>query len=193
MPADGDGVRITSNLPQQAITIWRHNVAGGRSSLCFPGPMRCPFCREDNDRVIDSRASEEGFVIRRRRECLSCKRRFTTYERLEEFEIKVVKKDGVREPFNREKIRSGLAKACWKRPISDEQIDTLVSQVEAELYAKGDQEIDSATLGEMVMQRLADLDQVAYVRFASVYRRFKDARDFVDEIRPMLRKESGGN
>jgi transcriptional repressor NrdR len=155
--------------------------------------MRCPFCREDNDRVIDSRASEEGFVIRRRRECLSCKRRFTTYERLEDFEIKVVKKDGVREPFNREKIRSGLSKACWKRPISDEQIDTLVSQVEAELYAKGDQEIDSATLGEMVMQRLVELDQVAYVRFASVYRRFKDARDFVDEIRPMLRKESGGN
>ena len=151
--------------------------------------MRCPFCREDNDRVIDSRASEEGFVIRRRRECLSCKRRFTTYERLEEFEIKIVKKDGVREPFNREKIRSGLAKACWKRPISDEQSDTLVSQVEAELYANGDQEIDSKTLGEMVMQRLAELDEVAYVRFASVYRRFKDARDFVEEIKPMLRRE----
>ena len=132
-------------------------------------------------------------MIRRRRECLSCKRRYTTYERLEEFEIKVVKKDGVREPFNREKIRTGLAKACWKRPISDEQIDTLVSQVEAELYAKGDQEIDSATLGEMVMQRLVDLDPVAYVRFASVYRRFKDARDFVDEIGPILRKERGGN
>lgn len=151
--------------------------------------MRCPACRADNDRVIDSRASEEGFVIRRRRECLSCKRRFTTYERLEEFEIKVVKKDGVREPFDREKIRSGLAKACWKRPISDEQIDNLVSEVEAELYAKEDQEIDSTTLGEMVMQRLAKLDEVAYVRFASVYRRFKDARDFVDEIRPMLQKE----
>ena len=148
--------------------------------------MRCPFCREDNDRVIDSRANEN--VIRRRRECLSCKRRFTTYERLEEFEIKVVKKDGVREPFNREKIRLGLSKACWKRPISDEQIDTLVSEIEAELYAKGDQEIDSATLGEMVLERLARLDQVAYIRFASVYLRFQDASDFVKEIKPMLRR-----
>jgi transcriptional repressor NrdR len=155
--------------------------------------MRCPFCREDNDRVIDSRAHEDGFVIRRRRECLSCKRRYTTYERLEEFEIKVVKKGGIREPFNREKIRLGLAKACWKRPISDEQIDNLVTEVEAELYTKGDQEIDSATLGEMVMERLLKLDQVAYIRFASVYLRFQDARDFVDEIRPLLRKESGGN
>ncbi|HUE73408.1 MAG TPA: transcriptional regulator NrdR [Pirellulaceae bacterium] len=154
--------------------------------------MRCPSCRTDNDRVIDSRARGEGFVIRRRRECLSCKRRFTTYERLEEFEIKVVKKDGIREPFNREKIRSGLAKACWKRPISDEQIDTLVSQIEAELYAKGDQEIDSPTLGEMVMERLAALDQVAYVRFASVYRRFQDASDFVKEIKPMLRRNNAG-
>ena len=150
--------------------------------------MRCPMCRVDNDRVIDSRASEDGFVIRRRRECLSCKRRFTTYERLEEFAIKVVKKDGAREPFQREKILSGLAKACWKRPVSDEQIDNLVSQVEAELYARGDEEIDTASLGELVMQRLAELDQVAYVRFASVYREFKDARDFVDEIGPMLRK-----
>jgi transcriptional repressor NrdR len=154
--------------------------------------MRCPSCRTDNDRVIDSRASEDGFVIRRRRECLSCKRRFTTYERLEEFEIKVVKKDGIREPFNRDKIRSGLAKACWKRPISDEQIDTLVSEIEAELYAKGDQEIDSPTLGEMVMERLAKLDQVAYIRFASVYLRFQDASDFVKEIKPMLRRKDAG-
>ncbi|MEX2025997.1 MAG: transcriptional regulator NrdR [Pirellulaceae bacterium] len=150
--------------------------------------MKCPFCRADNDRVIDSRASEDGFAIRRRRECLSCKQRFTTYERLEEFEIKVVKKGGVREPFNREKIRSGLAKACWKRPISDEHIDNLVSEIEAELYTKGDQEIDSATLGEMVMERLAALDQVAYIRFASVYLRFQDASDFVKEIKPMLRR-----
>jgi transcriptional repressor NrdR len=151
--------------------------------------MRCPFCQADNDKVIDSRASEDGFVIRRRRECLSCKRRFTTYERLEEFEFKVVKKDGAREPFNREKIRAGLAKACWKRPISDEQIDHLVSEIEAELYAKGDTEVDSVTIGDMVMDRLARLDQVAYVRFASVYRQFKDARDFVDQVQPMLRKE----
>src|SRR5688500_4687774 len=97
--------------------------------------MRCPFCRVDNDKVIDSRGSEDGFTIRRRRECLKCKRRYTTYERVEEMEIKVVKKDGVREPFNRDKIKRGLEKACWKRPISPEQIDNLVSAVEGDIYA----------------------------------------------------------
>jgi transcriptional repressor NrdR len=149
--------------------------------------MRCPFCRIDNDRVIDSRASEDGFAIRRRRECLHCKRRFTTYERLEEMGIKVVKKDGVREPFNREKIRSGLARACWKRPISDEQIENAVSEIESDVYAKFESEIDSKSLGELVMARLAKVDQVAFVRFASVYRQFKDVRDFVDELQPMLK------
>jgi len=117
---------------------------------------------------------------------MNCKRRFTTYEHLEEMQIKVVKKGGVREPFSREKVRSGLAKACWKRPVSDEQIDALVSSLEADLYRNYDSEIESTELGELVMHRLAELDQVAYVRFASVYREFKDARDFVDEIRPML-------
>lgn len=150
--------------------------------------MRCPYCRLDNDRVIDSRASEDGFAIRRRRECLQCKRRFTTYERLEEVGIKVVKKDGVREPFDREKIRRGLERACWKRPVSDEKINDAVAQVESEVYAAYESEIDSKILGELVMQRLAELDQVAYVRFASVYRRFKDVRDFVDELQPMLRR-----
>lgn len=150
--------------------------------------MRCPYCRVDNDRVIDSRASEDGFAIRRRRECLQCKRRFTTYERLEEVGIKVVKKDGVREPFDREKIRRGLERACWKRPVSDEKINDAVAQVESEVYAAYESEIDSKVLGELVMQRLAELDQVAYVRFASVYRRFKDVRDFVDELQPMLRR-----
>ena len=153
--------------------------------------MRCPYCRLDNDRVIDSRTNQDGFAIRRRRECMSCNRRFTTYERLEEMQIKVVKKDGVREPFNREKIRLGLAKACWKRPISDEQIDAVISQIEAELYADDKGEIDSHSLGDMVMQRLAQLDQVAYVRFASVYRRFQDVRDFVDELKPMLKRGDG--
>jgi transcriptional repressor NrdR len=154
--------------------------------------MRCPYCRVDNDRVIDSRVSQDGFAIRRRRECSHCKKRFTTYERLEEMEIKVVKKNNIREPFDREKIRSGLAKACWKRPVSDEQIEQIVSLIESDVYATGEGEIDSHLLGEMVMQRLAAVDQVAFVRFASVYRRFQDVRDFVDELRPMLRKNAGG-
>jgi transcriptional repressor NrdR len=154
--------------------------------------MRCPFCHVDNDRVIDSRVSQDGYAIRRRRECSHCKRRFTTYERLEEMEIKVVKKNNVREPFDREKIRSGLAKACWKRPVSDEQIEQIVSQVESDVYATGENEIDSHLLGEMVMQRLGAVDQVAYVRFASVYRRFQDIRDFVDELQPILKKNAKG-
>jgi len=151
--------------------------------------MRCPYCRHDNDRVIDSRGSDEGFAIRRRRECLHCKRRFTTYERIEEIVLKVVKKDGVREPFSREKLRAGFAKACWKRPISDEQIDAAVSRVEGEIYANYDQEIDSKALGALAMKQLAYLDQVAFVRFASVYREFKDVRDFVDELQPMLNRQ----
>lgn len=152
--------------------------------------MRCPICKLDNDRVIDSRSSDEGYSIRRRRECLSCKRRYTTYERPEEPVVRVIKKDGAREPFIREKIRSGLEKACWKRPISAEKIDSLVTELEAEVYSHGDSEIESRQLGEMVMQRLAQVDQVAFVRFASVYREFKDVNDFVDELQPMLRSRA---
>jgi len=148
--------------------------------------MRCPFCRHDNDRVIDSRGIEEGVVIRRRRECMNCKRRFTTYERLEAYSLKVIKKDGVREPFDVEKIRRGLSKACWKRPVSDVHIEQIIAAVESEVYADYDSEIDSRELGGLVMQYLADVDQVAYVRFASVYREFKDVRDFVAELEPML-------
>jgi len=148
--------------------------------------MNCPFCRFDNDRVIDSRASEDGFAIRRRRECLNCKRRYTTYERLEEPAIKVVKKDGARTPFEREKIKRGLEKACWKRPISDEQIESVVAAVEADVHQNFETEVQSEYLGELVMQHLRQLDQVAFVRFASVYREFKDVRDFVEELEPML-------
>jgi transcriptional repressor NrdR len=150
--------------------------------------MRCPYCHRDQDRVMDSRASEDGYVIRRRRECLACKRRYTTYERLEEFGIKVVKKDGVRQPFSRDKIRSGLMKACWKRPISDQQIEGIIEHVEGYIYSDCDAEIESSKIGELVMERLAAVDEVAYVRFASVYRRFKDVRDFVDELQPMLKR-----
>lgn len=148
--------------------------------------MKCPFCHADNDRVIDTRASEDGIATRRRRECLACKRRYTTYERIEGTSIKIIKKDGSREPFDRSKIKRGLEKACWKRPISDAQLEAIVADVENDLEANFDAEVESRQVGEIIMRRLLNLDQVAYVRFASVYRRFKDARDFVDELRPML-------
>lgn len=148
--------------------------------------MRCPVCRTDNDRVTDSRASEDGFAIRRRRECLNCKHRYTTYERLEERQIQVIKRNGAREPFSRDKMREGIAKACWKRPIKDEQIDALISEIENQAYADNEGEVQTDRLGEMVMERLRELDDVAFVRFASVYRRFEDVRDFVDELEPML-------
>ena len=152
--------------------------------------VRCPYCKKDKDKVIDSRSASEAAVIRRRRLCLECGRRYTTYERLEEMTMKVVKKDAVREPFDREKIRQGLARACWKRPISDEQIESVVLDVENEIYATFDSEVDSRVIGELVMQQLGKLDQVAYVRFASVYRDFKDVDDFVDELTPMLSRKS---
>ena len=148
--------------------------------------MRCPFCQADNDRVLDSRTTADGYSIRRRRECLECKRRYTTYERLEELTIKVIKKDNVREPFNREKIRQGILKACWKRPISDEIVDTMIAEIESDIYADFESEIESRVVGGMVMHQLSKVDQVAYVRFASVYREFKDVQDFVEELQPIL-------
>lgn len=149
--------------------------------------MRCPYCDADNDRVLDSRASEDGRSIRRRRMCNHCQRRFTTYERVEESTISVIKKGNVREPFSREKISRGLERACWKRPISAEQIRKIVSLVEAEIYQDFEDEVPSEAIGEIVMRHLVDLDQVAYVRFASVYREFKDLNDFVSELRPIMR------
>jgi len=148
--------------------------------------MRCPYCRTDNDRVIDSRASDDGSAIRRRRECSSCRRRYTTYERVEQALIRIVKKDGTREPFDRLKIKAGLTKACWKRSISEEQIESVTTAIENALHDKFDTEIESGEVGELVMKHLRKIDQVAFVRFASVYREFKDVRDFVDELQPML-------
>ena len=148
--------------------------------------MKCPFCRTDNDRVIDSRACQDGFAIRRRRECFNCRRRYTTYERIEESAIKVVKKDGSRVPFVRDKIKRGLERACWKRPISDRDIERSVAAIENDVYSSFDTEIDSQRLGELVMDHLRDLDEVAFVRFASVYRQFEDASDFFEELRPFL-------
>lgn len=148
--------------------------------------MRCPYCRTDDDKVIDSRASDDGFAIRRRRVCNQCERRYTTYERLSESDLKVVKKGGIREPFRPEKIKQGLQKACWKRAISEEQIEATVAKIEGRIYSQFDTEIESEELGNIVMDELSKLDQVAYVRFASVYREFTDVRDFVDELTPML-------
>ncbi|MEX0715281.1 MAG: transcriptional regulator NrdR [Planctomycetaceae bacterium] len=150
--------------------------------------MKCPYCRHDETKVIDSRVSQE-FAIRRRRECLKCERRFTTYEKIEESPVKVIKKDGTRVPFDREKIRAGLEKACYKRPISDDQIEGIICAVEAEVYEGFDREVPSREIGEKVIEALRKLDQVAYVRFASVYRDFKDVSDFVEELGPMLRRE----
>jgi len=148
--------------------------------------MKCPYCQADNDRVIDSRASEDGFATRRRRECLDCKKRYTTYERVERTTMKVVKKDGARVPFDRNKLKLGLEKACWKRPISDAKLEAIVSDVENNIEANFDSEVESRYVGELVMQHLRELDQVAYVRFASVYRQFEDVQDFVEELKPML-------
>ena len=147
--------------------------------------MRCPFCKHDETKVIDSRNSQD-FSIRRRRECLECSRRFTTYERIEESPIKVIKKDGSRVPFDRNRIRAGIEKACYKRPVSNEQIDQVVSEVEATIYEDGLRELPSRQIGELVFSALRDLDKVAFVRFASVYREFKDVNDFVDELQPIL-------
>jgi len=148
--------------------------------------MRCPFCRTDNDRVIDSRAGDDGSSIRRRRECVGCRRRFTTYERVERQLLSVVKKGGDREPFDRDKIKRGLAKACWKRPVSEDDIEGVVTALEAELYGTYESEVPSRVLGERLMELLRGLDQVAFVRFASVYREFQDVRDFVEELEPIL-------
>ncbi len=150
--------------------------------------MKCPFCGRDHDKVIDSRTGEEGIVIRRRRHCLSCNRRFTTFERVAELNVQVIKKNLLREPFNTAKIRDGLKRACWKRPVTDEQIEALISTVEQQVYTEYDAEISSSELGGIVIEHLKQLDEVAYVRFASVYRQFHDVYDFVDELKPMLKR-----
>jgi len=151
--------------------------------------MHCPFCRDGESKVVDSRLSQST-EIRRRRECLQCSRRFTTYERIEQAPMKVIKKEGLRVPFDREKIRAGLEKACYKRPVTNEQIDEIISTVEQEVYQGFEREVPSMVIGEKVFELLKEVDQVAFVRFASVYREFKDVNDFVEELGPML-KERG--
>ncbi len=148
--------------------------------------MKCPFCGHDEDKVIDSRASEEGRSIRRRRECLNCEKRFTTYENIEETSLMVIKKDGRRESFDRKKILAGITKACEKRPISIQQIEELTNKIEYTLQSKFEKEVESRQIGELLMELLYDLDEVAYVRFASVYRQFKDINQFMKELRSLL-------
>ena len=149
--------------------------------------MRCPFCKKDHDKVIDSRSANAGATVRRRRECLSCKKRFTTYEKVEEITLYVIKKDGRRDVFDREKIKRGLLTACKKRPVSLQTIEDIVNRIEIELYEKFDREVKSTKIGDLVMRELKAIDHVAYVRFASVYREFKDVGEFMRELKPMLK------
>lgn len=150
--------------------------------------MKCPFCDDVEDKVVDSRMAKEGELIRRRRECLKCKRRFTTYERIEESQPVVVKKDNRREPFDRQKILSGLKKACEKRPISIATVEAVTDRIEKRIQEMGETEVPSRAVGEEIMKELHQLDQVAYVRFASVYREFKDIDQFMDELKALARE-----
>ena len=149
--------------------------------------MKCPYCGKDNTRVIDSRPADDGDSIRRRRECDECHKRFTTYEKVETIPMIVIKKDNNRETYDRAKIEGGVSRACHKRPVSAAQIEAMIDDVESSIFSKEEREISSRQIGEMVMEKLKDLDSVAYVRFASVYREFKDVNTFMDELKKMLK------
>lgn len=151
--------------------------------------MKCPYCSHLEDKVVDSRESREGEAIRRRRECVGCGRRFTSYERIDDIPYLVVKKDGSRERFDRQKLMVGLLKACEKRPVSMNQLETIVNEVESFVHESGDRERDTTQIGEMLMERLRQLDKVAYVRYASVYLDFKDIKEFMAELRELLKVE----
>ena len=148
--------------------------------------MKCPYCGVENTRVIDSRPADDGAAIRRRRQCDACNKRFTTYEKVDAIPLVVVKKDMNREPYDRAKIEAGVFRSCHKRPISVEQIKTFVDEIENEIFAMEEKEISSSTIGELLMEKLKTLDPVAYVRFASIYREFKDVNTFMDEIKKIL-------
>ncbi|HLS89889.1 MAG TPA: transcriptional regulator NrdR [Limnochordia bacterium] len=150
--------------------------------------MKCPFCSYSDSRVLESRPTEEGSAIRRRRECLSCRERFTTYERVETVPLMVIKKDGTRQEFDRSKILQGVIKACEKRPVPLARLEQMVNDIEQRLRNSMEQEVSSKTIGEMVMNELKQIDQVAYVRFASVYRQFKDIQSFLEELQTLLRE-----
>ncbi|HIQ97968.1 MAG TPA: transcriptional repressor NrdR [Candidatus Limivivens merdigallinarum] len=149
--------------------------------------MKCPFCNKDNTRVVDSRPADDNSSIRRRRQCDGCGKRFTTYEKVETIPLIVIKKDQTREQYDRSKVEAGVLRACYKRPISVAKINELIDAVEVELFNREEKEIDSKSIGESVMERLKELDAVAYVRFASVYREFKDVNTFMDELKKFLK------
>lgn len=151
--------------------------------------MKCPFCNHLHDKVVDSRESKEGGAIRRRRECLSCERRYTTYERIDEVPYMVVKKDGRREKFDRQKVLAGLLKACEKRPVSMGKLSEMVNQVESKVSDSPDREISTMDIGEFLMENLRELDKIAYVRFASVYRDFQDEQAFFNELKSLMRQK----
>ncbi|MEJ2024474.1 MAG: transcriptional regulator NrdR [Deltaproteobacteria bacterium] len=153
--------------------------------------MKCPYCGEVDNKVIDSRLSKDGRAIRRRRECIECSRRFTTYEKIEDVTLMVVKKDGRREPFSREKIVAGIRKACQKRPVSVTTIEEFVDSLELYFQDLGKKEVDCSEIGEKVIRRLREWDEVAYVRFASVYRQFKDIKEFMAELEEILEARKG--
>ena len=148
--------------------------------------MRCPYCHVDNDRVLDTRSAEGGYTVRRKRVCNSCQRRFSTAETIEKLGVRVVKSDQTREPLDREKIRRGIERACSKRPIPSSTIERVVQDIEADIYANYESEVTSSQVGDIVMRHLATLDEVAYIRFASVYREFDDAQDFVRAISAIM-------
>lgn len=152
--------------------------------------MKCPFCNYPDSKVVDSRPTDEGTSIRRRRECLHCLKRFTTYETVERLPLMLVKRDGTREPYNRNKLLSGVMKACEKRPVPQAKLEQLVDSVEQKLFGTLESEISSQKIGEMVMQELKNVDEVAYVRFASVYRQFKDINTFLDELNSLLQNKN---
>lgn len=150
--------------------------------------MRCPFCQNEDTKVLDSRQIEGGTAIRRRRECDVCAKRFTTYEKYEEFQLMVVKKDGRREPFSRQKLLAGLSKACEKRPVSTEQLETMVSDIERQMRDINEREVPSKLIGEAVINKLFATDEIAYIRFASVYRQFKDIQKFMEELEELVKR-----
>ena len=150
--------------------------------------MKCAYCESRETKVLDKREPQDASVTRRRRECLRCKKRFTTYERVEEFELAIVKKDGRREKFSREKLKTGIVKACEKRPIAVEQVDAIVDEIESELRRLDGQEVRSKQIGEIVMRKLRKLDKIAYIRFAAVYKEMEDVEDFEKEIKKLVRR-----
>lgn len=150
--------------------------------------MKCPYCNEADTKVIDSRPADDNSSIRRRRQCEHCGKRFTTYEKLETMPLMVIKKDNSREAFDRSKIEAGILHSCHKRPVSTQQINAVVDEIENQVFNREEKEVETSIIGEMVMEKLQDLDEVAYVRFASVYREFKDVNTFVDEISKLLKK-----